>query len=227
MFSELVDSVVSKSGRPDQQANIADYVNATVRECQTLARFFKDLKEGYIPVSGSPVIWTYPRDMWKMRAIKYPDGTYPPLIQPGRNQIDKDQYYYAASDYYVFVGINSQDVDLFGNNIAYAYYAYLPRLVYYPAAIRPAAWNEAEGKWVYKDTSIVDDNSAEAISARAKVANWLLDQYREAITEGALAKVFKATGSQDRAVTSYSLYKQLQIAIVNSEAFEALENGGA
>lgn len=226
MFSEIVDSVARKTGRPDQilGSNISDYVNSTIRECQTLALFYKDLTEDTITNSGSPVIWTYPPLIWKMRTVKYPDGSFPPMIQPGRNQMDKEQYYYAASDYYVFVGTNITGVyDLVP--IKCAYYSYLPRLSYYKDGQRPAVYDEAAGQWVYLDPTITDDNMPAAILARKRVTNWLLSGYPDLITEGAMAKVFKTTGDQNRAVTSYSLYKQLQVALVNSEAYEAVQNG--
>lgn len=226
MFSELVDSVALKSGRPDQalNRNIADCVNSTIRECQTLALFYKDLVEDTIAITGNPVIWTYPTTMWKMRTVKYPDGSFPKLIQPGPNQIDHERYYYAASDYYVFVGpdITERYVD---GVIKCAYYNYLPRLVYFNVTQRPAVFDYATETWSYLDPTITNDSSPAAIAARKRVTNWLVTGYQDLITEGALAKLFKTTGDQNRAVTSYSLYKQMQKYLTNSEAFEALQNG--
>ena len=216
MFSELVDSVVARTGRPDQLAAIVDYVNSTVRECQTKALFYKDLVEDVAVASSDPLIWTYPRTFRTLRAVRYGDGTYPDLLLPGKIQYNQTFYYYAASTYFVFCGAGTDN-----SNIALAYYAYRTRLKYYAVGARPAVYDETNDTWSYLN-NITDPVLQEV--AQQQVTNWLINFHHDLITEGACAKVFKSVGDQ-RSVMSFSLYKSMQEGLVTLEANEALNTG--
>ena len=243
MFSETVDSIIARCGRPDRQADIVDWLNSTIRETQCRALFYKDMCEDQIAAVSDPLIWTYPRKFRQMKCVKYPDqitmydgtytiglgSTYIDMVQPGKLQRDTWQYYYAASNYLTFCGCGSD-----GSMMSVAYYTYLPRLQYYALGQRPATWTQwsddpnQDGFWSFLDGSPnydpysgVDPTPTQKVGI-AKVSNWLLLNYTELLKEGVLAKVFKSIKDNDRAATSYSLYKQYQQDLMSFEAYEAL-----
>lgn len=217
MFSEVVESVMVRTGRVTaaDRTNIVDFVNSTVRECQTVdgLMFHRDFVEGRTTITADPTIWTMPSDFRLMRTVRYPDGSYPPFQLPGKVLFDMAQYYYSAGTYLTMVGCGTS------GQMAYGYYRWLPRLKYYPEAERPAVYDEAADSWTYLND--ITDPDAQEI-ARARVSNWLLLNHTELIKEGATAKMCKLVKDGERAVQAYSLYKQMQDAMKRSEAFETL-----
>lgn len=219
MFSELIDSCIQRSGRKDRQADIIDYANTTIRECQTLALFHRDLVEETVLATAEPTVWTLPNTFRQMRVVLYPDGMYPDYMMPGKQQKYLDRYYYAASGYMVFVGCGTQGATTLSQVIKLAYYSYLPRLKYYAVGSRPAVYDDETNAWTYNPVTTDPDEQA---AARAKVSNWLLTHYNEMIKEGTLAKLFKSIKDQERSMMSYSLYKSMQEDIKKAEGFESL-----
>lgn len=217
MFSEIVDSVGLRCGRGTvaDRAAIVDFVNSTVRECQTVdgALFSRDLVEDSIPCSSDPTIWSTPNSFRLMRTVRYPDGRYPDFLLPGRVLTDKEFYYYSAGTYFALHGCGTS------GEIAIAYYRFLPRLQYYAETARPAVYDEVTDTWTYAAGIVTDD---EKEVARARVSNWLLSTYAELIKEGATAKLTKMIKDETRSVQSYSLYKQLQDSMKRTEARETL-----
>lgn len=227
MFSEMVDRVINRSKRPDRLADIVNWANLTMRECQTRALFYKDLIEDEITVpqpTADPFIWNRPTGVRLLKAVKYPDGSYPNFLKPGPVQKHQRQYFYAASTYYVFVGVsNSIDSSITDPVVGIAYYQYLRRLGYYAVADRPAVYDESAQTWTYNPPT-TDPDVQEA--DQALVANWLLLDHGALIEEGTLAKVFKDAGDSQRAVSTYSLYKQLQETdLLANETLEILPSG--
>lgn len=197
MFSEMVDSIISRSGRGDKKVDIVDYINSTIRECQAKGLFFKDLKEDVVPLTNSdPLIWFPPKPGFRqLRTAQFPDLSYPPLKQPGRVQrndvppsnpqfLSGDAYYYAATDYFVFVHcgtLTTIDTNWNNNFIGVAYYIWQPRLKYYPAGQRPAVFDPDQAQqdqaalnlnspgWTFFDLT----NAADASTALIR-KNWTL-----------------------------------------------------
>lgn len=210
MFSELIDTVITRTKMPSNNAVIADaatYTNATIRECSLLGLFAKDLVEDTITTTtASPYVWTRPRYFRVMRAAKYTkdnsDDVWPDYLKPGQLQTpDDSNYFYGSGDSFVFSGVdNAQDIDI-------AYYAYPKRLTYYIAADRPAVWDEAPETWAYHANYIATSELQE--TGRNLVSNWLLDHWREVIEEGTFAKMLKSKDDR-RAVSAFALFKALQ-----------------
>lgn len=177
MFSELVDSVILRSGRADKKSDIIDYANATLRECQAKGLFFKDLIEDKVSLTDlDPLIWQPPQGFRQLRTVQYPDLSYPPMKQPGRVQHTDypptspawntlTAYYYLASNYVVFTHcgtILNTDTQWNNNYIGVAYYVWRPRLKYYTAGHRPAVFSDelAQGEGSAAPGSIIDSVNA-------------------------------------------------------------------
>jgi len=133
MFSEVVDNIIKRSARKDSLADIAAYVNQTVRECQSDGFFSRDLVEDQLTPTATPFVWNRPALFRKLRTVKYSqtgyEDIYPDFKMPGRVQKERDlesNYYYSAGTYFVFAGVQLSQL------IPIAYYTHLARLYYYP-----------------------------------------------------------------------------------------------
>lgn len=209
-FSSLIDEAVVVSGRPDRLASMASYLRSTIRESQSLALFAHDLVEDEITPTANPHIWQVPEVFRTLLAVKYVDtidgfeDRYPQLIPPGRKQRGIDDLYYVSGASIVFSG-----VDPTVDTIKLAYYSYAKALIYYDPSSRPAIYDSETG-WNTTDTA-----------KQELVSNWLLMHWYDLLLEGTLAKVFKITGDQ-RAVSSFALYKSMQKDLLQQTAHQAL-----
>lgn len=168
MFSELVDEAVSRSRRPDKQADITSYANQTLRELQSMKNgaFTKDLVETSVQVAvtdTSPYIWSRPEHFRIMRAVAYKSfmgavgRVWPKFLRIGKRQDEHDYYYYAAADYFVFAGVggptnnpNAGAIAQFGPiTIELAYYAKFRRYQYYNIGLRPAVYSRDLETWSF------------------------------------------------------------------------------
>ena len=221
MFSELVDRIVIRSGRPDRIADIRSYVHASIRECQMLAYFARDMTEDTITATAGPHIWERPANLRLMRTARYPGDIYPNFAGPGKRQLDEDYYYYGGSNYFAFSGIAT------GEEINVAYYSYAKRLAYYEDAVvpvRPAVYDEELETWTYLQAgSYVSTLGTDALdeAARNLVTNWLLLDWMDLIEEGGLAKIFKSVGDE-RSRTAFALFKSYQKDLKAGELIETL-----
>lgn len=234
-FSAAVKDVVVAVGRPDTRNtfNIQRYVRQTIRECQVRQYYRNDLTEDILTAATDNYVWdAVPDTLRLLRTVKYPGDIYPKFILPGEVQKGEERYYYGGPGYFVFNGSGA------GDEILIAYYSYAPRFVYYSglpsdatlnSSTHPPAYYDAitatwyyldfvNGAWVYV-TSLATAAAEEA--ARAKVSNWLLLNWYDAIIEGASAKLFKGI-DDPRAPASFALYKSFQTDIERGEAFESL-----
>lgn len=220
MFSEIVDEVQIRSGRPGTRA-LADtqaYVRAAVRECQMLALFESDLVENTLTADQDDYIWTPHNNFRALRTVRYPDGYYPDPIAPGKKQKDETEYFYKASNYFVFVGTAS------GDEIAVAYYDFARYFKYYASGSRPAVYDEEAGTWTYlSGGSYISTLGTDALdeAARELVTIWLFERWRPLIEEGALAKIYKNV-NDERAMSAFALYKSMQSDLLRGEAYVAL-----
>jgi len=229
MFSEIVDDIVKRSGRLDRRADIVDYCNATIKELQAKVLFTRDLVETELTVSDIPLTWNRPTFFRTLRAVKYAqsgfDDIYPKFLMPGRQQRDRDlldQFFYAASDYFVFSGVTtSQTVKL-------AYYTRFRRYKYYVAAERPAVYDAENESWTYlQNGSFVSTLGSDALNeaAQVKVANWLMLNYQELVKEGTLAKILK-TVNDARAISTFALFKSMTEDFMSEEPHDTLAGQG-
>jgi hypothetical protein len=209
MFSEIVDTIVARSGRPESQADIEAYVNQVIRESRARSFFFKDLTDDTIDVLTTPVIWPIPRLMRRMQAVKYQScNIYPKYIAPGAKQKDYPDYFYAAGQSYVFTG-RSLSV---GETIAVSYYTRPITYKYYAVTERPAVYNTETGVWTYLTATTDDEQEA----VRNLVSDWLMIDWQNLVEEGALAAIYGLKGDQ-RGVVTYSRYRQLLTAMIGEE----------
>jgi hypothetical protein len=230
-FSQLVDSVVSETKRPDLVSEIATYLNQTIREVHFTSdrnaallfpENFRELLLTAMVESGFS--WTIPNPgtFQAMQIVKYPsvfsrlgDDVYARGTTPGRHLADLEYYYYRVGGSFVFSGyggINAQ--------IALGYFEFPRSLKYKVAAARPATY-DVESGWTYGEG--VDEPELEE-AARTLTTNWLLLRWSDVLMEGVRAKVYKRLSDTERARTSYSLYGSLRQGLWTSETAEV---GGA
>lgn len=216
-FSAAVDDVVRRSGRPERRQDIIAYVRSTIRECQVMRYFRRDMIEDSLVADQANYIWTYPQEFRILRTVRYPltnlraEALYPKEILPGKLQRDQAYYYYGGPGYYVFSGTANADI------IDVAYYMVSRKLPYYELAERPATFSLEDNAWSYLNPGTDEENAA----AREKVFNWVLFNYYDLVLEGGLAKVLKTIGDL-RASSTFALYKSLQNTFIETEPSDSL-----
>jgi hypothetical protein len=222
-FSKLIDDAIARSRRPGLILDIIGYANSTIRECEVLAFFKRDLVEDQLTADASPFIWEHPLRFRMLRTAFYlTKNIYPGFVQPGlkQEQYETPYFYYGASTYIVFAGVDVGDL------IDVAYYEYLRRLRYYEDTTgnRPAYFDDSTETWYYWDGSAYVTTlgtTALDLAAQALVTNWLVFNWYDTILEGTLAKLFK--DQQDpRSPTSFALYKSYQKSLSGGEPYESL-----
>lgn len=239
-FSGLIDQVLLDTGRTAAMLSAIQYANATIRECHALGLFYSDLIEDQIILTGSPFIWTRPFKFRKLRTAQIdeyknfePDFGYMKMKLPGRQQGCEDRYYYAADDYFVFVGGTSG----FHLNTATYYwpksFQYYSRLgatgvANYPGSgytTRPAYYDKIAEEWMYLNlvgtayVNTLGDPTEEEIR-RNNAMGWMTRQWYELIQEGTKNKIFNLFGDS-RAGPTFSMYKSMQGDLKSSVQFES------
>lgn len=217
MFSEAVDEVVRQSGRPARRAEIATFVNATIRECNSLAYFLRQMIEDQLTTSAAPFIWTRSTKFHTFRTVEYPAQTgflvnsiWPKLLLPGKHLEDEIHYYYFSGDSVVFAGLEVSGL------INVAYFEYFKRLKdYVDPTTRPAVWDFETETFTY--LSAFDNNETERANARDLTSNWILQYWNHLIVEGAKAKIYLTTKDIDRSRPSFALYKSYQDDLLKME----------
>lgn len=229
-FSEVVDTIVTRSGRPARRKDIESHVRATIRECQVEAVFARDLYEDTIVTDGTtPFIWERPVNLRIMKTVNFlnintGEIIYPEYFPPGKIQKDIPFYYYGGPTYFAFSGLGDAGV-----NLNVAYYTYAPRFIYYAENSRPAFFDfdpdsETFNTWQYLSAgSYVSTLGSAALdeAARELVTNWLLFDWQHVIEEGGCAKIFKTVGDpRDR--PAYALFKSFVGDLSRGERTETL-----
>lgn len=223
-FSQVVDNVLKRGGRPARGLDAQAYVRASIRECQVLAVFVRDLIEDKFNTDGTdPYIWTRPTTLRILKTFKYvARDIYPDYLPPGKIQQGQLHYYYGGPTYYVLNGVGNTAVE-----IGVAYYTYAPRFVYYAETtppIRPAFYDIDNSKWQYLQNGVyVDTLGSDTLNQAAQdlVTNWLLFDWTHLIEEGGLAKLYKNLGD-GRSVSSFALFKSFQKDLLRGERTETL-----
>ena len=232
-FSALVDRIVLETGRQQALLSVIGYVNLTVRECQTLGLFARDLLEEQVTATANPHIYTRPVNFRSLRAVRYDTlNYYPKMKRPGKTVADASAYFYAADNYYAFHGVMEGEV------ISLANYYWAKPLRYFgrlgtttsgyqggPYTNRPAYYDTDTDTWMYLNvgetayTDDLGDDDEEELRQR-NAMNWLIQDWWDMIAEGTKAKVFKGY-KDDRAAAAYAAYSNDQDMFRNTVGIEA------
>lgn len=222
-FSSLIDEVILATGRPGSLINAVQAANLTVRECQTLGLFARDMDELAYVVDVTPYVFTRipnPGPWRILRTAKYVNaGVYPGLAMPGKKQKNLDNYFYAVNNDYVFSGV------MVGDTLALAAYWWAKSLTYYarygtntaqfpggPYDIRPAYYDDNLNKWQYwTGTVYADTTGVPATDAlyQLQSTNWLVSDWRDLIISGTKSKVWNSV-NDTRGPIEFSAYKASQ-----------------
>jgi len=238
MFSETVDKALTRGGnRRDRLQDIIAFTQSSIREIQRLVPgFYRDRIEDEITVdalnANGAFIWSRPRNFRRFEAVEYPNNIHPKLIAPGKKQENEDEYYYGGHNYFAFVGVAVNEViklSYFSTARVFKYYTAAQRDTANPTtASQPAIYDRDAETWQYLNpagTAYVSDLGSTLLNEAAenKVGNWVLLDYDNIVIEGALAKLYKIVGDQQRSMPTFALYKQLQNDIINGEPNESLD----
>lgn len=222
-FSQLVDSLVSETKRPDLVSEIGRYLNQTIRELhfssdKNAAIFYdSNFQEVLVTATAeSGQQWELPNPtcFQKIAGVKYPnvyarDGdVWADETTPGRHLSRLDYYFYRVGGSFVFSGYGGV-----GATIAIGYYEFPVSLKYKAEAARPATF-DIESGWTYADGIDTDELKA---AARYLTSNWLLERWEDVVSEGLRAKIYKRLSDTERARTCYSMYGSLRQGLVTSE----------
>ena len=206
MFSELIDTVITRSGRPDRLSDATTYCNQTMRDVQASGYLYNNRVEDQIITDADPYLWTPPINFQSLGFLKYANGRYP-SNRLGVNQEDSPSRYYAGPGYIGFTGHGA------GNTVDVLYYKFQPRLQYFALADRPATWEYDFDTEQYVVADYHADYSATAVlqaKAQLMTSNWIIKRWKEMVEEGTLAKLFKLIGEDSRAAVSYTLFQQIR-----------------
>lgn len=236
-FSAAIDVCLTRSGRPDLVNDLLSHVRTSMRESQVRPGdrqifFAKDLTETELTnISVEPHTWEPPTGFRVMRAVKYPDQIDPQnnqifvdFVEPGKRQLEFKRYHYFAGSSFIFVGTNAAATNII--KIGIAYYSYFSILNYFSDVTkRPARYlinDDGTEGWTYHADYDIDDTTR--TTARNLVTNWMLQNWFDMVVEGALAKAFKIK-DDDRASSTFALYKQLQRDLLAGESWISNING--
>lgn len=228
-FSQLVDEMVSETRRPDMRAEIATYLNQTLREVHFepsrgnvifYAENRQDIQLTATAESGE--VWPIPNPatFQGVEAVRFASHylgrfEFASEINPGPNTASKPFIWYRAGPQLVFGG--AVGYGGIGGIIQISYFEYPRALKYKDAAAREATYDVDSG-WTY--AVAYNDTPENRAIARERTSNWLLFRWSDVLREGLRAKIYKRLSDQLRSQTSYSLYQQLRQGLFTSEVAE-------
>lgn len=224
-FSQMVDELVSEVKRPDLTSEIARYLNQTIREVHfdpgtNAVQFFKrNARELTLTTTAENAhVWNIPNPthFQKLAAVQFPgqfdrngESIWADETLPGRHLNGKSHFYYQAGGSFVFSGMGGV-----GSSINLFYFAFPASLPYFAIPeSRPMHYSDLGAK-VYAPEWIHDHARDDA---DALCTNWIIEGWRDVISEGVRAKVYKRVSDTERARTCYSLYAQLRRGLVTNE----------
>lgn len=223
-YSQLIDSMVAETKRPDMLVEIESYLAQTIRECQMdpESNAAVLLRENYqeaqvVAAAATGFSWSIPRPglFQAMDKVRYDnvwvDGRqqYARQLMPGPRMADSDYVYQYSAGTVVFKGYGGLNAV-----ISLSWYEYTPGHKYYASAAAPATWDDESG-WTYHEDYDVDD--ATRATARRLVSDWLTLRWATVLREGLRAKVYKRLSDDNRARLCYSLYQSLRRGLITSE----------
>jgi hypothetical protein len=222
-FSQLVDSILLETRRPDLKAEVIRYANQSIRECffeperNTVVFMRSAYREALvIPTVDTGASWDVPNPgvFQGVGAVRYDSvgGVYAKMLNPGK-RFDSEQYVFQhAGDRLVFKGYGGV-----GGRILIAYYEFCRAHKYYEVAERPASYDVDLG-WSYLPAFDIDETTR--MTARIMVTNWLLMGWNTVLEEGLRAKIYKRLSDDARQRVSYSLWMQQRKGIISTEQAE-------
>lgn len=232
-FSQLVDELVVETRRPDLRAEIATYLNQTIREVHfepsrgNVVHYRENRKElQIIAANDSAEIWELPNPatFQAVEAVRYASNylgrmEYAKEVSPGPQTASEPFYWYRAGPQIVFGG--TQGYGGIGGIIQLSWFEYPRALKYKLAAQREASYDSDIG-WTYNTIGTDDFGSTPELRAIAqeRTSNWLLMRWADVLREGLRAKIYKRLSDQLRSQTCYSLYQQLRQGLFTSEVAE-------
>lgn len=232
-FSQLVDELVSETKRPDLRAEIATYLNQTIREVHfepsrgNVVFYGENRREEQVVASlETGEIWDIPNPalFQAMETVRFASWglgrtEYAEEATPGPMLAAKPFFWYRSGPSIVFGG--TQGYGGVGGIIQLSYFEYPRSLKYKLPAVREAEY-DVESGWTYNTVDTVDYGSTAELQATAQLltSNWLLMRWADVLREGLRAKVFKRLSDDVRQRTSYSLFQQLRQGLYTSEVSE-------
>jgi hypothetical protein len=232
-FSQLVDKMVLECKRPDMVAEIATYLNQTIRELHAHPQtggiiFYADnLKEDRVTVvtSDGTYAWqgikpgVYQGGLRARYDAVWQDNqpVWPREVTPGRHMEQHKHRFYRSGQQIFFTGCGGV-----GSTISLLWYEYPPSLTYGVTGTRPAILG-VDGTWTYAPAYDTDETTRAV--ARDLVTNWLLLRWSMVLEEGIRAKVYKRVADTERAATSYSMYSAQRMNVFTGEAWHVHESG--
>lgn len=225
MFSELVDDIVSASGRPDMREDVIDYANTIIRKIHAKAlwdRNFKSIAVGNPNPREGYLRWTRSNDVQVIRTIHIPEkDVYLTYQRVGRHLKRQRDYYYAEGNDIIMV---SDGIC----NATIGYYRRPTRFKYYTPDQRPAVFDCVTEKWTYLVPHSQGDYTHELFRdedqffARRAVADWIIHEYPDAIKAGVLNYIYSQVGD-DQARSQYAIFKDAIADIIRVEAFASVD----
>lgn len=238
-FSQLVDEMVVETRRPDLRAEIATYLNQTIREVHfepsrgNVVHYPANRREVQVTATtDSGQIWDIPNPttFQGLEAVEFPDlclghDGFAKEVTPGPRIKTQPMVFYRSGPSYVFGG--AVGYGGINSHINISWFEYPPSLKYKDATHREATY-DIESGWTYFNLTGVGGldytQLANHDAAQLRVTNWILLRWPDVLREGLRAKIYKRLSDQLRATTSYSLYAQLRQGLFTSEA--AILQGG-
>lgn len=221
--SQLVDSILQETLRPDMVAAASAYLNQTIREMHfdPARNNALVLMENYREVqvtatTESQFMWEYPNPglFQALIAVRYDCvvdadncAVYAKHLGPSRRMEREDHVVQQAGGRLAFKGYGG-----YGAPITIAYSEYPPSLVYQPVESRLVTINNF-GQPAYVGTPTEQQQQQYLKEA----TNWILMRWADVVAEGVKAKLYKRLGDETRQRTSYSLYSQLRQGFISSE----------
>ena len=224
-FSQMVDSIVSETRRPDFRETIAGYVNQAIREMHmgqngAVQRFNDNLVEVILEADAEtgfqyelplPHRFQVIEAVWYATQGVYADYRTPQSAFAFRDRPSSECYFYRSGSNLIFNGYGGQY-----SEIALAYFQFPTRLKYFAAALRPATWDDSAG-WSYLLT--YDVSAATRLNARELSTNWLLDRWEDMISQNVRAKVWARLNDTERAKVAFSASESLKSGLIVAEGY--------
>lgn len=225
-FSQLVDTMVGETKRPDLKREIAAYLNQTMRELHfepernNAVLYSENYREAALTASTetgfgwtapNPTTFQAPNAAQFVNVVRDGEPVWGVPVTPGAGMRGRPYNFYRAGTQVFFSGYGGLNAV-----INWSWYEYVPSLVYYDMAARPGTFDPATQSWTYAPA--FDTDAASRQLAQDMTTNWMLMRWQEVIEEGLRAKIYKRVGDDQRARTSYSLYQSLRKGLVMAES---------
>lgn len=233
-FSQQVDIVVAKLGRPDLLSDASSWINATIRELHANEKgkplvYSKNLNDPSITVDDEDAFsWTPPSNLQILRTVLYlsvfdtdGDPIYPKSLKPGTAQARQDHFYYRSGEDFFFKGQGAVN-----SLVGLAFYTYLVSLTYFAVGSRPAEFIDGAFKFFDLtasggiDYDLDDTNRALALTL---TTNWMLIDWDDYIEVGARQKGYADTGEETRSRSFFARYRGYRVQLSTAEGAETID----